>query len=133
MSRDLAKGASVEASSVFSPAFAAANVLSGAAPWAARESERAGAWIALTLPNATTFNLVRLREAIEYGVRIDEFAFDVWQDGGWRTLARHSCLGPRRLIRLDTPMTALKVRLRIIEAAASPILSEFGLYLLPEL
>jgi alpha-L-fucosidase len=133
MSRNLAKGASVKASSVFSPAFAAANVLSGAAPWAARESERAGAWIALTLPEATTFNLVRLREAIEYGVRIDEFAFDVWQNGEWRTLARHSCLGPRRLIRLDTPVTALKVRLRIIEAAGSPILSEFGLYLLPEL
>ena len=133
MSRDLAKGATVNASSVFSPAFAAANVLSSAAPWAARENDRSGAWIALTLPKAMTFNLVRLREAIEYGVRIDEFAFDVWQDGIWRTLAQLSCLGPRRLIRLDAPVTALKVRLRIIEAAASPILSEFGLYLLPDL
>jgi alpha-L-fucosidase len=133
MSRDLAEGARVNASSEFSPAFAAANVLSSAAPWAARENDRSGAWIALILPEAMTFNLVRLREAIEYGVRIDEFAFDVWQDGVWRTLAQHSCLGPRRLIRLDVPVTALKARLRIIKAAASPILSEFGLYLLPHL
>jgi alpha-L-fucosidase len=133
LSRGLAKGATVTASSMFSPAFAPANVLSGAKLWAARENDRSGAWIALTLPKAVTFNLVRLREALEYGVRIDEFAFDVWQDGAWRTLAQHRCLGPRRLIRLDVPVTASRARLRIIKAAASPILSEFGLYLLPDL
>jgi alpha-L-fucosidase len=133
LSRGLAKGATVTASSMFSPAFVPANVLSGAKPWAARENDRSGAWIALTLPKAVTFNLVRLREALEYGVRIDEFAFDVWQDGAWRTLAQHRCLGPRRLIRLDVPVTASRARLRIIKAAASPILSEFGLYLLPDL
>jgi len=163
MSHDLAQGATVLASSVLSPAFAAANVLAGSRvhladtqaslpagtsarsvgtpaavassiqPWAALESDRSGAWINLVLPNAVTFNMVRLREAIDYGVRIDEFAVEAWQDGRWRTLARHSCLGPRRLIRLDAPATTRKVRLRIIKAAASPVLSEFGLYLLPEL
>ena len=133
LSRDLAKTAAVTASSVFSPAFAPANVLSGAKPWAARENDRSGAWITLTLPAAITFNVVRMREAIEYGVRIDEFACDVWQNNAWRTFAQHSCLGPQRLIRLDAPITASKVRLRIIKAAASPVLAEFGLYLLPDL
>jgi alpha-L-fucosidase len=163
MSRDLAQGARVISSSAHSPAFAPANVLSGSRvhladtqaglsagrpagpvgtpavvasstqPWAAVESDRSGAWITLVLPNAVTFNMVRLREAIDYGVRIDEFAVEAWQDGRWRTLAQHSCLGPRRLIRLDAPATTQKVRLRIIKAAASPVLSEFGLYLLPEL
>lgn len=133
MSRDLARGARVSSSSVFSPGFAADNLMSGTAPWAARENDRSGAWVTLNLPKPQTFNVVRLREAIEYGVRIDEFAFDVWQQGAWRTLAQHSCLGPRRLIRLDVPVTTDKVRLRIVEAAASPVLSEFGLYLLPDL
>jgi alpha-L-fucosidase len=133
MSRDLAQGARVLASSVLSPAFAAANVLTHAQPWAALESDRSGAWISLVLPKAVTFNMVRLREAIDYGVRIDEFALEVWQDGRWRTIAQHSCLGPRRLIRLDAPATTRKVRLRIIKAAASPVLAEFGLYLLPYL
>lgn len=133
MSRNLAQGARISASSVFSPAFAAANLSSGTAPWAARENDRSGAWVALDLPQAMTFNVVRLREAIEYGARIDKFAFEVWQDGAWRTLAQHSCLGPCRLIRLDAPVTTNKVRLRIVEAAASPVLAEFGLYLLPDL
>jgi alpha-L-fucosidase len=133
MSRNLARGARVTASSVFSPMFAAANVLSGTAPWAARESDRSDAWIELHLPAATTFDVVRLREAIEYGARIDKFAFEAWQDGAWRTLAQHTCLGRCRLIRLDTLVTTDKVRLRILEAAASPVLAEFGLYLLPDL
>ncbi|MFL6602707.1 MAG: alpha-L-fucosidase [Steroidobacteraceae bacterium] len=148
LSRDLAQGARVMASSALSPEFAPANVLgstpasaagtpvvvaSRARPWAALESDRSGAWLTLVLPRAVTFNLVRLREAIEYGVRIDEFAVEIWQDGRWQILAQHSCLGPRRLIRLDTPVTTRKVRLRIIKGAASPVVSEFGLYLLPYL
>src|SRR5438874_1942358 len=52
MSRDLAQGARVRASSVLSPAFAAENVLTRAQPWAALESDRAGAWITLVLPKA---------------------------------------------------------------------------------
>jgi alpha-L-fucosidase len=88
--------------------------------------------MSLNLPEAVTFNMVRLREALEYGVRIDEFAVEIWQGGRWRILAQHSCLGPRRLIRLHAPVTTQKVRLRIIKAAASPVVSEFGLYLLPD-
>jgi alpha-L-fucosidase len=133
LSRDLAQGATVTASSVFSPYFRPANVLSGTKPWAALESDCSGAWITLSLPAAVTFNMVRLREAIEYGVRIDEFALQVRQQGGWKTLAQHHSLGPRRLIRLDVPVTGRKVRLRIIKAAASPVLSQFALYLLPDL
>ena len=133
MRRDLAQGADVLASSTFSPEFTPANILSGARPWAALESDRDGAWITLNLPEAVTFNMVRLREALDYGLRIDEFAVEIGQDGRWRTLAQHSCLGPRRLIRLDAPVTTRKVRLRIIKAAASPVVSEFRLYLLPDL
>jgi alpha-L-fucosidase len=133
MRRDLAQGADVLASSMFSPEFTPANVLSGARPWAALESDRAGAWITLNLPEAVTFNMVRLREALDYGLRIDEFAVEIWQDGGWRILAQRSCLGPRRLIRLNAPVTTRKARLRIIKAAASPVVSEFGLFLLPDL
>jgi alpha-L-fucosidase len=133
MRRDLAQGAEVSTSSVFSPAFSPAKGLTAQRPWAALESDRAGAWIALAFPDPVTFNMIRLREALEYGVRIDEFALEVWQDETWRTLAQHRCIGPRRLIRLETPVTTRKVRLRIIEAAASPVLAQFSLYLLPDL
>jgi hypothetical protein len=40
-------------------------------------------------------------------------------------------IGPRRLIRLDRPVTAARLRLRVTEASASPMLSEFALFAEP--
>jgi hypothetical protein len=36
-----------------------------------------------------------------------------------------SNIGPRRLIRLEKPVTAQRLRLRIMQSAASPVLAEF--------
>src|SRR3954453_20169921 len=44
LSHDLAQGATVLASSEFSPAFAATNILTRARPWAADASDCTGAW-----------------------------------------------------------------------------------------
>ena len=44
-------------------------------------------------------------------------------------IARGTTIGPSRLLRLDRPVTAERVRLRITRSAASPALTEFGLYL----
>lgn len=130
---NLAAGARATASSTFSPAFAPAKVLSPNGVWAAREDDRAGAWLQLTLPRPVQFDLIRLREALPFGVRVDDYEIDVRQDGDWRTITRHTCVGPQRLIRLDTPVTAREVRLRIVKAAASPVISEFSLYRLPDI
>jgi len=80
-----------------------------------------------------TFNMVRLREAIEYGIRIDEFAVEVGRMDAGEPSAQHSCMGPRRLIRLDTPATGAKSAPAHHQGGRSPVLSEFGLYLLPYL
>jgi len=130
---NLAAGATVAASSTFSPAAAPARVLSKDGFWAARADDRAGAWLQLTLPRPVQFDLVRLREALPYGVRVDDYEIAVRQDGAWRTIARHTCIGPQRLIRLDTPVTAREIRLSITKAAASPVISEFSLYRLPDI
>lgn len=131
--RNLNEGATVVASSRFAPGFEAEAIQRADGAWAAREDDRAGAWLRFDLPAPVTFDLIRLREAVEFGARVDEFAIDGWTDGGWREIARKTCIGPQRLIRLDAPATAQKVRLRILSAAASPVLAEFSLYRLPEL
>jgi len=46
-------------------------------------------------------------------------------------LAAATSIGPRRLIRLDRPVTAARLRLRVTEASASPVLSEFALFAEP--
>lgn len=75
-----------------------------------------------------TFGVVRLREAITFGQRIDRVAIDGWNGADWQLLAAVTGIGPRRLIRLDRPVTAARLRLRVTEASASPVLSEFALF-----
>lgn len=129
---NLAADARVTSSSAYGAAFAPANLLKGRA-WAAKESDRDGAWIALDLPRPASFDLIRLREDTRYGVRIDDYAVEIEQDGQWATVASHTCIGAQRVIRLDAPVTAQKVRLHVLKAAASPVICEFSLYRLPEL
>jgi alpha-L-fucosidase len=80
---------------------------------------------------AATFSVIRLRERIRLGQRIDAVAVDRWDAGSWQPLAAATSIGPRRLIRLERPVTAARLRLRIVQAAASPALSEFALFAEP--
>jgi len=95
--------------------------------WAAPGSARTAA-ITLELPRAIAFTVIRIREAIRFGQRIDAIAVDRFQDGDWREFAAATSIGPRRLIRLDQPVTAARLRLRITQASASPALTEFALF-----
>ncbi|ESQ89675.1 hypothetical protein ABAC460_12465 [Asticcacaulis sp. AC460] len=131
--KNLAHGATARASSSFGPAFPAGNLVSEKAFWAAAESDRGGAWVELELKGSRTFNVIAVAEDITRGVRVDDFAVDIQQGGGWVEIARHTAIGPQRLIRLDKPVTTEGVRLRIVTAAASPVLNGFGLFRLPDI
>jgi alpha-L-fucosidase len=82
----------------------------------------------IELHRPAAFDVVRLREDIRLGQRVDAFAIDAWQDGAWSPIAEGSSIGPRRVIRLNGPLSTTRVRLRITQAAAIPVLAEFGLY-----
>ncbi len=84
--------------------------------------------VTIDLPRPCTFQVIRVTEAIRFGQRIDALAVDRWESGEWRPVAAVSSIGPRRLIRLDGPVTAARLRLRVTEAAAKPVLSEFALF-----
>ncbi len=129
---NLAAGAHVTASSRFSPAFAAPKALSETSAWAAANGDRS-AWLSLDLAKPTTFDVVRLAEDIRFGVRVDDYAVDIWKDGAWMEIARQTAIGPERLIRLDQPMTTTRVRLRILSASAAPVIGKIGLFRLPDI
>jgi alpha-L-fucosidase len=74
------------------------------------------------------FNIIRLRENIKLGQRIEELAIDAWQDGAWQQIATATCIGGNRLIKLPKNITAQKVRLRITKSPVCIALSDFGLY-----
>lgn len=79
-------------------------------------------------PKEIEFDVIRLREHIALGQRIESFAVDAKVDGAWKELARATSVGNCRLIRLSEPVRTSEVRLRILKSPVCVALSEFGLY-----
>jgi len=110
-------------------AYAPANLLDGRPEtfWATDDSVlTADATIEFARP--ATFNVIRIREEIRFGQRVDAVAIENWNGGTWEPLARATSIGARRLIRLEHPVTAARLRLRVTQASASPVLSEFAVF-----
>src|ERR1019366_8415305 len=78
-----------------------------------------------------TFSVIRLRERIRLGQRIDSVAVDHWNAGTWEPLATATSIGPRRLIRLEKPAETNRLRLRVTQASASPALTEIAVFAEP--
>ena len=76
-----------------------------------------------------TFNVVRLREAIQLGQRIGAIALDAWQQGSWTQIAQATSIGSCRLIRLQNAIETPRLRLRITDSPACIALSSLGVYL----
>ncbi|WP_267433143.1 alpha-L-fucosidase [Sphingomonas sp. GM_Shp_1] len=130
---DLARGATASASSA-RPDHPAAHVLDGkpGSFWAAADGA-ATPMLTLDLGTAKTFDVIRLAEHLPLGLRVDRFAIDIPRTGGWREIVAKQGIGSQRVVRLDAPVTARHVRLRIVAAAAVPAITEFGIYLAPVL
>jgi alpha-L-fucosidase len=83
------------------------------------------------LPQPARFNVIRVREALRLGQRLDGIAVDRWDAGAWETIATAASVGPQRLIRLPRPVSAQRLRLRVTQASASPTIEEFAIFLEP--
>jgi alpha-L-fucosidase len=126
---DLAAGAKATASDQ-RPGCAAARLVDGNREtyWAARDGVKQAEAV-LELARPARFDVVRVREAIALGQRVDSIAVDAWQDGGWKQIGAATGVGAARMFKLDAPVTAPKVRLRVTESAVCPAVAEFSLYL----
>jgi alpha-L-fucosidase len=85
--------------------------------------------VVLALGREGIFNVIRIREAIQLGQRVEALELDFRRrDGGWETFARATSIGPCRLIQTPQDITATHIRLRITQASAPPALHGFGLF-----
>ncbi|MGZ3833467.1 MAG: alpha-L-fucosidase, partial [Mucilaginibacter sp.] len=84
--------------------------------------------LTVNLHQPKTFNVIRLRENIKLGQRIEGAALDAWLNGNWKEIAAVTSIGANRLIRLPNNITASRVRLRITASPACVVLSDFGLF-----
>ena len=130
---DLAQGARVTASNVRGgdSRFRPQNVIDGKRDsyWSTDDPVHTPELV-LDLKHDVTFNVVRLREYLPLGQRVEAFAIDVWRDGRWTEFGKGTSIGNCRLVR-HAPVTTSKVRLRILEAPVSPAISELGLFAEP--
>ena len=109
--------------------YAPRNVIEGkpGAYWAT-DDEVTNAQLVLEFKQPVTFNVVRLREYLPLGQRVEAFALDQWKDGQWIPFAEGSSIGHCRLLR--TPkVTTEKVRVRILRSPVCPAISQIGLFL----
>jgi alpha-L-fucosidase len=86
--------------------------------------------LVLQLKGKQRFNVLRIRENIKLGQRIDDWAVDVMENGNWKEYAKGSAIGSCRLVR-GPFVTSDKVRIRITKASACPCISEVGIYAEP--
>jgi alpha-L-fucosidase len=127
---NLAAGSQIDAPETRSgPAYSARHLLDNdnGTFWAARDGA-VEAEISFTLPHAVTFDIVRLRENIRLGQRVQQFEVSYWTDGDWRQFATGTSIGLCRILRSKSPISTSRVRLRITQAGAAPVLTHFGLY-----
>ncbi|WP_394662499.1 alpha-L-fucosidase [uncultured Sphingomonas sp.] len=126
---DLAQGAVASASHVRGKGYEAAKVLDGQRDtyWSAPDGVTTPS-LTLDLPPGRRFDLIRIREYLPLGVRVTRFAVDAEVNGQWQQLAEHECISAQRIIRLPQPVTARRVRLRIVDAPVCPAISEVSLF-----
>jgi alpha-L-fucosidase len=129
---NLAKGATLTASNTRGAnkvKFGAANLLdNNRYSYWATDDKITTPQLVVNLHQPKTFNVIRLRENIKLGQRIEEVAIDAWQNGKWEEVAKATSIGGNRLIRLQNDVSASKVRLRITKSRVCIALSDFGLY-----
>ena len=127
---DLAQGAKVTASNVRAgdKRFSPENVIDARRDsyWSTDDEVRTPE-VVLDLKREATFNVVRLREYLPLGQRVEAFAVDIWTNGHWTEFANGTSIGNCRLLRKQ-PVTTSKVRLRITQAPVCPAISEFALF-----
>jgi alpha-L-fucosidase len=127
---DLARGAKVSASNTRDndPQYGPQNVIDGNrnSYWATDDAA-ANPSITLDLGKPVTFNVVRIREFLPLGQRLDAVAVDAWTNGQWQEVGQATSIGNQRLIALQ-PVTTDKVRVRVTQASACPAISEIGLF-----
>ncbi len=130
-SENFAAGAKLEASNVrhgHENHFGPANLLDDDrySYWATDDDVLAPE-VVISLKGETTFDLIRLRENVKLGQRLDSVWVDVWENEGWKPLAKATSIGSSRIIPLDRTVTAQRLRLRLF-APVAVALSDFGLF-----
>lgn len=97
-----------------------------ARPWTAKPGERKE----YALNKGATVNTIMLQEDISRGQRVEAFTVDVRVNGEWKTIAKGSTIGYKRLLRFPD-VEADAIRVTIDECRSVANISRVGAFLAP--
>lgn len=95
--------------------------------WAAPDGQTA-ADLTLSWSNEQSVRYVVLQEYIQLGQRVKSFSIDVFREGDWVTLYTGTTIGYKRIVKLDPGAESKKLRIRIQDAKACPVLASVAVY-----
>ena len=132
--KNLALGAKITLSNVRgkdNAQYGAANLLDNDrySYWATDDAVHQGT-AELSFAKPVKFSVIRLRENIKLGQRLDSIAVDVFKDGAWKRLTGATSIGACRIIRLGKAELADRLRI-CVYAPVAITLSDLGLFLEP--
>ncbi|MCR2823474.1 alpha-L-fucosidase [Lederbergia panacisoli] len=87
-----------------------------------------GRELELTLEREMLIDHIALMENIEYGERVRKFEILAFADEVWKVIVEGSAIGHRYIKQFSAIKTS-KLKLRVTDSAASPIMNEFSCYL----
>ncbi len=81
----------------------------------------------IRLARMDTVRYVAVQEHIQLGQRVRAFAIDLWVDGEWKEAVKGTTIGYKRIAAVSPTITD-RVRIRILDARACPVISEVAVY-----
>ncbi|KAI1375394.1 carbohydrate-binding module family 32 protein [Hypoxylon crocopeplum] len=103
-----------------------ANVLDGKNDtyWSINDNETTG-WLEIDLGGVHSIDAFITQEHIALGQRIGGYTIDAIVKGAYMTLVTGTSLGYKRIDRLSSPIDTSRIRLRITQANATPLVNSF--------
>ncbi|WP_332368055.1 discoidin domain-containing protein [Spirosoma telluris] len=97
--------------------------------WATEEATRKAS-LTLQFTKPTAFNRFLVQEPIRLGQRVKSFTVEAFVDGNWKEIAKQTTIGYKRILRFPT-IEATQLRLTILDAKGSPLISNLEVYKAP--
>lgn len=92
-----------------------------------RTASGKGEVVLIKLPNQQKINHVLIQEDIKEGERVRDYEIQARVNGEWTSVASGTCIGHKRIQKLDEIQTS-EIKLVVHEAIATPIIKEFSVY-----
>ena len=131
---NLAKNATIEASDVRGKKekYSETNLTDGDRDtyWATNDNLKDASLI-IDFNGSVIFNVIDVREYTPLGQRVENWAFDRWENDKWVEFAKGEAIGLRRIWRNDERITTSKLRVRL-SGFVCPAISELGVYVEPD-